>query len=185
MKFWLYFCIRFLKHLLIFLCVSLPLTLIGIIVLAPVTSLYNIGKLPLIFRWFDSADPFVGRDISVIHAINQEGYWRKYCWLAFRNPINYFSYKYLSFVWNRPKLLKYIGDDKVGDSTGDHPGLKYIEIEQDNRKYYEYYYIYKFNINKCLRFRLGYKIGNPIQNENGDIQQEVLVFQPYKSYNGV
>lgn len=189
------FLFRLLKHLLILFFISLPLTLVGIVILPVCLIFSDIGALPLYLRWLDSADPYIGRDTTVITRINKGTYWseysslwciwfNKYTWLAFRNPINYFSYRYLSFTWNSPVITVFKGSLDVGDSTGDIPGFKYLEVKQDGSTFYEYYFIYKMNSRHCLRFRLGYKIGNPYRNKKGEIQQEVLVLQPYKSYAG-
>ena len=194
--FYLIFALRLFKNSLIFFALSLPLMLVGIIVLIPLVALgYEIGKLPVLFRWFDSADPFVGRNTEVIESVNTQGRKAIYNWLALRNPINYFNYKYLGFVWNNPEVKTYTSYAEsfditkpfpdIGDSTGDAPGFKYIEVKQDGKTYYEYYYIKKYNEKQCLRFRMGWKIGNPYQNNNGEIQQDVLVFQPLKSYSGI
>ena len=186
---------RFIYHVALFLLVSLPLMLIGAIVLIPFIALgYKIGSLPIVVRWFDSVDPYVGRDTTVITRVNNGQFWdqysplqlklNRYMWLAFRNPINYFTYKYLGFVWGRPEIVVK-GDSQVGDSAGKHEGLCYTEVRQDNKTYYEYYYIKKITNSSCIRFRFGYKIGDITKNKPGDIQQEVLVFQIFKSYTGV
>jgi hypothetical protein len=178
-----------------FFFVSLPLTVLGILILLPVVCIYDIGKLPAVLRWFDSADPYVGRDTSVITQLNQNPETSKYFfvnkiltkynWLAFRNPINYFSYKYLGFQWDSPTLVTTSGSSKVGDSAGKVPGLYYIEVIQNDRTHYEYYFIYKLSSTRCIRARMGHKIGQFESNKKGDYVQQVLVIQPFKSYSGV
>lgn len=179
------FVLRLIKHLSIYFFISLPLIVVGIVALPVVAFFYDIGKMPIWSRWFDSADPYVGRDTTTIEIINKQGWFKKYWWVAIRNPINYFSYKYLSFVLDEDALFILEGEPNVGDSTGDIPGYKYIEVIQKDKTYYEYYYIKKWSKTKCFRFRMGYKIGDPYLNQKGEIQQEVLVLQPYKSYSGL
>lgn len=164
--------------------ISLPLTIIGLVVLYPICKKYNISQFPKYFKWFDSVDSYISRDTSVIERVNTEGVNKKYYWVALRNPINYFSYIYLGFKWNNPTLKEYVGSPDVGDSSKDHAGYKYIEIQQDSSIYYEYYYVFKWSDTKCLRFRMGYKIGDPLKNKNGEYQEQVFVLQPYKTYKG-
>jgi hypothetical protein len=180
------FSFRLVRHLLVFLFLCLPLMIVGMIVLLPACYLSKGPQLPIFLRWLDCADFYVGRDTSVIEQKVKEGPLVWYNWIALRNPINYFQYKYLSFQWPKNfKYLRYIPEDNnIGDSTGDEPGLKYIEIETDGKVFYEYYYIKKWSLSTCLRFRLGWKIGDPTRNRIGDLQQFVLVLSPYKSYSG-
>lgn len=177
------FMSRFAYQLGSFLLISLPLTLIGIVILYPFMKNAVIGHFPAYLRWFDSADTYVGRDVTTITLKNNESQWNKYWWVAIRNPINYFTYKYLSFDWKDVTILR-LGNFNVGDSRNKVPGICYTEVFSDGDVYYEYYVIVKFNENWCFRFRMGYKIGDPETNALGTIQQQVLVLQPVKSYTG-
>lgn len=184
---------RFLKQLLKFFCVVLPLMISGwfVVAIALLFVSRNQFKLPAIFRWYDNADAYIGRDTSVYEVVCLQGYWARYCWLAWRNPINYFGYKYLGFQFlAHGDYTKYNpSEDDIGDNS--RAGFRHIEYEQwcfpnhscGKDKYYEYYLIHKWSANKCLRFRFGWKIVNN-KNPIGSYCQWVLVFQPYKYYSG-
>ncbi len=185
------FLLRLLKHLAILLLLSLPLQLVGIF-LVPIGILFSRGslKLPAAFKWFDSADAWVGRNTETFQGIVDQGSWARYKWLAFRNPCNYFGYAVLGFVANNPmEILKYTGEEVhgVGDSSGDGAGYRTVEIQDivTGKTYYEYYYIRRLGQAHCFRFRMGYKIGNPKELGNGTAVEQVLVLQPYKSYTGI
>ena len=79
-------------------------------------------------------------------------------------------------------LYLYGDNTQIGDDTG--PGLLHQEIYINNKNYYEYYYIYKWNQEKCFRFRMGVKLSDKILKK-GMWLQGVFVVQPYKSYWGV
>lgn len=184
------FIFRFIKHLVILLLISLPLQVVGIF-LIPFGIMFSRGelKLPAAFKWFDSADAWVGRNTETYQGIVNQGSWARYKWLAFRNPCNYFGYAVLGFVVDGPVfIIRYTGEEKqgVGDSAGDGEGLRIVEIQPmlTGKVYYEYYYIKKFGVGKCFRFRLGYKIGNPKELIQDTAVEQVLVLQPYKSYSG-
>lgn len=187
------FIYRLIKHLLILLFVLLPLEIIGWAILLPIVyynqrSIQNNMqyslKLPYLFRWFDNADIYseFNRD-STTYLCNvvPKGVLYRYYWLAFRNPINYFGYKVLGFQWKDPLGADLVNND-IGDSVGQQAGLSIIGVTLNNKKYYEYYFIYKWSQTKCLRFRLGWKLQN---TKNNDWVQWVLVFQPYRSYGGL
>jgi len=194
------FIIRFLKLLSSFIFIEIPLQLAGAILLLPLCAIYDIGKLPRIFRYFDSADPFVGRDTSVIDSVSQLGWWAKYSWLAWRNPINYFEYTVLGFQFSAhffailtdsPPETSHDGIRiaEVGTSTGSVPGFFQAEIQLDKDIYYEYYWVYKYQLSvlkgKCFRFRIGHKIGHPRQNRQGSWCQHVLTINPFATYYGI
>lgn len=167
------FFIRFFNNLLLLLLINIPLEILGWIILLPVCFLSKKDKLPVILRWFDNADLYIDRDTSTYLNVIKSGWFNRYCWLAFRNPCNYFGYKILGFKSNFS-----IPRSPVGDSAGYVPGLFYIE----HSGYYEYYYIKKWSATKCFRFRMGWKLSN---TDAGDWVQRVFVIQPYKSYTGV
>lgn len=201
------FLARLTKHLLIFLLTTLPLQLQGVILLLPVMLVKDIGKLPRCLRWFDSADPFVGRDTSVIKSINNgtSTYyphvrlpsnsflrtlvlaWDKYRWLAWRNPINYFQYSVLGFrayiMGEEAHIIKYLDPKDVGKSIGDHavdaPGYMYIEQRINNSLYYEYYAIIPIKYPFLKKRVLRFRLGYKLSNTNpGDWVQEVLTVNP-------
>lgn len=174
-------CIRFIVQLYTFLWTLILLQLPGTLILLIVCAFYDIGKLPKYLRWYDSADPFIGRDISVITRINTEGYWSKYCWLAWRNPVNYFGYVVQGYLFKGVEKYTIKENLNVGDSTEDVPGLKIIELDTG---IYEYAYIHKWSQTTCLRLRFGWKIGD-LSNKPGFYIQRCFVIQPYKSYSGL
>lgn len=202
LKFVLIFLYRLVKRILHTILVVLPLYLVGILVMLPFCALYDIGKMPRIVRWFDSADPYIGRNTEVIDKISAGEYTKyslfsipesriqltlnKYVWLVFRNPLNYFGYVISGLHWVPP--IQYTiydpSEADIGDSGGKRPGFRYIEVEVAGKTYYEYYLIYAFSPAKCFRMRLGWKISDN-NNPIGTISQDVFVIQPIKSYRGV
>lgn len=202
------FIYRFIKHLTILLLISIPLQILGLLILLPVVAFYDIGKLPRALRWFDSADPFTGRNTEVIDRTNQGGWlkdspagtysklatiWNKYIWIAWRNPTNYFGYKVLGLqirnwyiIYNQTITSIPVDiTDKIiiGDNTGKYPGLQITEIKVNEKIYYEYYWVKPYGTNKCFRFRLGYKF-NTSKIQAGEYIQQVFVISPYTGYTG-
>ena len=170
--------LRVLKHSTTLLGLILPLQLFGALILLPVTCFYDIGKFPKFLRWFDSVDPYIGRDTSVIDALNKtKSTWLKYCWVAFRNPLNYFGWTVLGV-----RVPVNIPDDMIGDATGCHEGFRHLEVVINNNNYYEYYYIKKLSATKCVRIRIGWKLSGLT---TGKIAQWVLVFSFWHSYSGI
>jgi hypothetical protein len=180
------FTLRLFKHLLILLLVSIPLQIIGAIILLPVCYLVKSTRLPYYLRWFDCADFYIGRDTSTYENIIKTGAWNRYTWLAWRNPTNYFEYVVLGVKVDYSLYLIETNDinGKVGDSTGDHAGYRYTEMALGDKVIYEYSYIKKWSDKTCLRFRMGYKIGSVKSNKLGSWIQQCLVLSPYKSYSG-
>lgn len=176
----LLFLYRLSVNLLSFLLIQLPLQLIGIILLYPVCAVYPIGAFPALLRWFDSADPYVGRDTSVIRKVQAQSLYERYNWVAFRNPINYFAYKYLGFRFPEKTRYTLVGNLDVGDSTGDEPGYRYLETDKG---YYEYLYVKRIGLKSCFYFRLGWKLGG-LKNKPGSYCQQVFTIS-YRSYSGV
>lgn len=192
------FLLRLLINIFKFLCISVPLQLLGALILLPFLY-YRHDKyartLPSWLKWFDCADFYVGRDTSTyVNKIIPQGWWIRYCWLAWRNPINYFSYKYLGFLLEPPyKSLTYIkipeSEHDIGDSSQDIEGFYYQEIEVNSKVYYEYYYIYVYtipftSIQKCIRFRMGWKLGQNIYAKYGHVQ-DVFVISPFHTFSGI
>lgn len=180
------FLIRLIKHLSILLLISLPLELLGAIILLPVIiycQRKGQEKLPGVLKWFDCFDLYSNRDTSTYLSIVAQGAFKRYLWLAFRNPCNYFGYKVLGIdCEGYLKQESLNGDILVGDTRKD--GLMVQEVVIDSKVYYEYYLIYKWNHTKCLRFRMGWKIGDLYSNRFGSLIEQVFVLQPYKDYSG-
>ncbi len=185
------FLARLIKYTVLFSLI-LPLQLVGAIALLLVLPFYKGLKLPFFLRWYDSYDLYSDRDDSVYRSVIDKGWWARYVWLAWRNPLNYFHYHHLGLHWNGHEVyLRHNPDeDNVGDSTNDHPGLRHIEVEQiddlgNRHTYFEYYWIYVYPFNKkvCFRFRLGHKISD-LDNPAGSISQWVYVISPWKKFSG-
>ncbi len=188
------FTYRLLKGLSTLLFVLLPLEVLGWVLLLPVTYLQgtSLQPLPRFLRWYDNADSFVGRDVSTYMGVYASGWFNRYSWLAFRNPLNYMGYLVLGANIESVKSKKiskiYASrldpNIQIGDAHNKQPGLFYMELVDGNDKlYYEYYYIHQWSETTCLRFRLGHKLG---QDEDcTGWSQFVIVLQPRKSYSGI
>lgn len=180
---------RLVKFTLVFLFLLFPLMLSGAIILLAVCPFIpkNQLKLPAFCKWFDIVDAWIGRDTSVIKKIYAQGWWARYCYCAWRNPVNYFDYVYMGLKWNGSEVYtKYNpADDDVGDTTNARPGFRHIEVKQGGKEYFEYYWIYQYPFAKhvCFRFRLGHKIGSE-DNPPGTVSQWVYVISPWKQYSG-
>lgn len=202
---------RFVINFAILIGISIPLELVGGIVLAIYLPIhryfldrkpnYTIEDLKLlyIFRWFDNADMYVGRDTSAYEQVAKGSLWDHYCWLAWRNPCNYFGYIYLGNkilvpVGFKREYVKINADDvssenstlEIGNTTYDIPGYFYQEFKYNNKTYYEYYYIKKYTLFKlslCIRFRMGWKIGQDTA-PSYKWCQGVFVIHPWMGYWG-
>ncbi len=180
------FACRFIKHLLCFVFVILPLQVFGAFILLlylPVhLKLVKAGikksiKLPYLLRWYDNADLYVDRNSSTYLAVFGSGYWNLYCWLAWRNPLNYFGYTILGII-----VPINLYNSNIGDGIGQEPGFIQTEVVINEKVYYEYYFIKKLDTTHCIRIRIGYKLNG---KRKGDIAQWVFVISPYHSYNGI
>ncbi len=187
------FTYRLLKGLSTLLLVLLPLEVLGWVVLLPATYLQgtSLEPLPRFLRWYDNADSFVGRDVSTYMNVYKSGWFNRYSWLAFRNPLNYFGYIVLGANIESVKsktIFKIVSSldtkTQIGDATNKQPGIFYMELVDGNGKlYYEYYYIHRWSDTTCFRFRLGHKLG---QDEDcTGWSQFVIVLQPRKSFSGI
>lgn len=135
---------NFLKHILILITLKLPIQLIGILICYPICCKYKLGQFPKWCKWFDD---YKGRHIknqnanyvvkwfgSQHHALYKEYNktpLKRYIWCAFRNPINVFQHEVLGKHYKQKTSL------------------------------WEFYKYYKIPlINKYLRIRIGYKVGD-------------------------
>lgn len=173
------FLYRLLHNIGSFVIIQAPLQLAGIVVLPVICLVYDIGHLPYVLRWFDSVDPYINRDTSVITAVNNKGWLAKYNWLALRNPTNYFCYKHLGYQFTGDESYYIAGHMLVGDSTGDIPGFVMIELSTG---IYEYRYVKRIGKTACFYFRLGHKIGNT-NNPKDSYCQHVFTIS-YRAYSG-
>ena len=188
------FLIRLIKHLLIFLVLSIPLQLFGAMILLAVLPMQRskgLINLPYFLRWFDNADIYLGRNTETYEKITKGSFLQHYLWLAWRNPTNYFNYAILGFYLKSPVVTEYlckimnnntvIENSSIGDSTGDTSGIYYEEILVGTNTYYEYYAVFKWTSAHCMRFRMGYKLGQALSE---GWTEEVLVVSPWHSYSG-
>jgi hypothetical protein len=193
------FLFRLIINLIKFTCISIPLQLIGSLVLLPTLYFFpKIKRLPTCLKWFDGADQYVGRNTEVYDKIMDSDFWTKYTWLAWRNPINYFSYTYLGFYLKNPYVVTFLSKNpnvysEIGDATNKVAGLYRIEITLQDKIYYEYYYIfvyksifklYSLSQPKCIRFRMGWKIGEDPFFKDEHVQ-EVFVISPFHKFDGI
>ena len=194
---------RLIKELLKFLGIFLFLQIPGSIILG-IYFLINPHvtlSLPYWLRWFDGADQYFGRDTTVYDKVMKGSAWDKYVWLSWRNPLNYFGYRYLGI--DLPQKVIIICDKterapvldsrtanetmQIGDGINKCPGTYFVEIECNSKIYWEYYRIIKYSLlgqQKCIRLRFGWKIGQDRPIESGYCQW-VFVISPYHSYDGV
>lgn len=184
------FLLRFIKFLSVFLLICVPVMILGAILLLiflPISHNRYPITLPFLLRWFDCADFYVGRDTSTYRKVVSLGWFSRYTWLAFRNPMNYFDYQYLGLKIKKPiQYLLYNPEESKVDNNKKE-GLRHIELlNGDNKQYFEYFYIKKipFWPTKCIRFRMGWKIKDNDHKEY-DILQFCLVFNPFHPYTGV
>lgn len=192
----LLFMIRFLKHLFTLVFVNIPLQLLGALILLMYLPFSKSEKLPVWLKWVDNADIWVGRDPYTYLLVCRDGWWARYCWLAWRNPLNYFGYVVqgadIKEVLSTKSVTVYSGDvditkprqlPQIGDSHSKAPGFFHREVETLDGNLYEYYYIHRWSATKCFRFRMGYKLGQDADCKGPT--QAVFVIQPWKSYTGL
>lgn len=205
------FIYRLLINLGKFLIISVPLQALGAIVLLIYLPIHfkrvraDISlswKLPACLRWFDCGDLYseIHRNpVTYLLTVLPQGWWATYCWLAWRNPLNYFNYKYLSY-YIKPRYIidskqtttlyaqvssLYGPQARVGDSQGEFPGYHYGEITLvDNTVLYEYYFVWKWSDTRCFRLRLGYKLDD-VTKIKEEYVQDVINIQIFRSYGGV
>lgn len=186
------FLIRLMINICLFLVVELPLQLLGISILLPICYFYNLGQFPKIVRWFDIADFYTTRDTSSAQLVNTQGILAKFVYCAFRNPINYFGYFIEGLKFAPPirilldSTYNASGID-VGTSSNNTGGLFHTEIIIDEKKYYEYYFIYPYKLLKgnCFRYRMGWKIDHPMSNTPYSTIQKVFTINPFATFSGI
>jgi hypothetical protein len=126
--------------------------------------------LPWYLKWFDLADnwPECGREDSTTYKekIIPQGWFARYTWTQWRNPVNYFQYMYLGVQIDYPNgvITELLGDIRTY-SSGEN-GWYYIEIDN---VYYEYLWQYnwKFLPGKRIVLRMGHKLmslGNSVEH---------------------
>lgn len=173
---------RIIESIVKLLIINIPLQLIGAVLLVGYIPIhvkliqYKWRKsimLPYLLRWFDNADQYIGRDISTYLTVFSSGWWNIYCWLAWRNPLNYFGYVIAGF-----QSHEFIESIDIANTTNTNAG--YYQLESQG--YYEYCWIIKYSPTKCGRYRFGWKLNN---TKPGDWVQEVCAIQPWIDFNGI
>lgn len=115
----------------------------------------------------------------------------RFMWLAIRNPANYFQNRVLGVkseeitsivrYYNNTKYnkidvenLKSINLNSIPEvSDWYNEGIRHVEVKlEDDSTIFEYYIVKKiFNTSKCIRIRLGHKIGHtPLKKDKEYIQ---------------
>lgn len=180
----------------LFLVVTIPLQLVGILMLPFILPFISKDSetLPSIFRWFDNAEIPLGIG-SQDDGLAGPKYYRdpaiasykkflfsdylalllcRYIWLAFRNPINYFQYKVIGICIPKEGIeVVQLGNPRIGNKSGDVSGVSHLIIKISNKTYYDYYKVIKLWSGRCLRIRLGHKLDKPEECTPGQYKQFV------------
>jgi hypothetical protein len=200
------------RHAMTWIFLKLPLQLLGYVLLAiylPFTlrdrRVINCPdqRLPKVLRWFDNADDRdqkYGLNGDLAHQKRHKSLFiRRYTWLATRNPVNYFQRKIIGspspwilgyHIENHPKYKSPVANSKqatqVGDYVGQSEGWRSVEAYNYGYKLlWEYYVVKHYGNGKCLRMRLGYKLGHdPLEQKSGSVQW-VFSISPWKTYRGI
>jgi|DEB0MinimDraft_10_1074344.scaffolds.fasta_scaffold01596_10 hypothetical protein len=200
------------RHAMTWLFLKMPLQILGYILLAiyiPFTltdrRVHDCPdqRLPYLLRWFDNADirdQRFGLNGDPAHQARHKNLFiRRYTWLAVRNPVNYFQRKIIGSAnpwlleFHRVTHAKYkspLAESKeltpVGDYIGHSEGWRIVEAYRyDYKMLWEYYLVKHYGNGKCLRVRLGYKLGHdPSDQKSGSIQW-VFSINPWKTYRGI
>ncbi len=197
----------------LFICLPLQLVGIPLVALAVLVQPWDAYRLPKFLKWFDLADnypeEFARSNETYVAQILPAGKFARFNYIALRNPTNYFCYKYLSVKFLRisafgcsrslqpdyldamdPELAKVLLLQDIGDNGVS--GLSEIEIDgitiDDTAKHvWEYYRIYRytiFGITKCVRIRIGWKLSEFSDENQGKWLQWVFVISPFHSFTG-
>lgn len=180
--------LRILKQALVLILILLPLELLGLIILPVILPFIPKDQeyLPCWLRWYDNHERYTYQDTQdgidglagdkyyrVKHKIypytvNYSFWhllWHRYLWLALRNPLNYFQYKYCGKLGpSYVTVLK--GEPNVGDLPGQKQGTRYMELANGAWELYCVKRLYgklwpKWFHNRGLRVRIGWKITTP------------------------
>ncbi len=177
------------------LLITLPLELLGMVVLAVVLPFIKreAVQLPKFVRWFDNYESYyLAHNASDLDGLIGPDYYladnkidtstafklfkARYNWLAIRNPLNYFQYMYLGAEVDEKPLLLTVAPPLMLDIDAEG-GSEYAQTIDG--KYYEYYYIipYKRFPGKALRLRWGHKITS--RRKLSGREQFVFVISPW------
>jgi len=181
----------------VWLFVTTPLELIGLLILAVVLLFTPKGaiQLPSVFgykpfKWWDNYESYVmshndpdldglaGPDYYLRREnIDLENFFTRYRarlnWLGVRNPANYFHY----VAMGAKMKPMYVNTTQIPPLVDiDREGGKEESFTLDG-KYFEYYYVlpYSFKPTHALRLRWGWKISSAYR----PLQQWVFVINPF------
>lgn len=188
---------KYIKHILSWLLIIFPLTLLGMVVLAIVLPFIPRDRetLPRCIRWWDNHEAHLKemaddglsgppdyRAALLAKGTDPEGFLARYNWLALRNGLNYFQYKVMGFqVQDDFKVISIKGNPEVGDHKGKAAGVYEVTIQNGGKTYWELYWIYEYpGTDYIMRFRMGWKIGNPYERKPGEWRQWCLSPTPVK-----
>lgn len=93
-----------------------------------------------------------------------KNWWSRLKWLAFRNPINYFKWNKLGFIWNKDTYKVLYTNNRTDVDNRYNPGLYRVVVELDGKEYFEWYYVsntYQFFGARRVRIRIGWKLDDP------------------------
>jgi len=204
---WIY---RIIKQLLTLLIINIPLQLLGIPIVAIELlfhlhdkRLNNCLDQRLLLKWFDNGDEKdliygLNGDLGYQHTNNitvkstkWEIYKARFIWLAIRNPLNYYKYRVIGVRTSKLGRITYqknyiqgIGNNPLLEVSDWHyAGVRIIDLDKGG---WEVYIVYKypFKQDRCLRIRMGYKLGHNRRDTTRLYTQWVCAIQPWKSYIG-
>jgi len=184
----------FLIKFLLLELVSIPLLVLNpfVTALALLFTPREANQLPAWARWWDNSDPegdgLNGYYQWKIDYPDYTGFKARWLWLQ-RNPLNWFSVYIMGIRYPAQDYIrtdyKWFTEGKVGNN--DNPGVRLSIIRNDDETkilYFEFYLIYKYLDTKCVRIRLGHKLGEIGESLAGEQIGECFVINPFMTYRG-
>lgn len=162
------------------LILTLFLEVLGYFIVAGVLGYRHLRLKPYnesfkAFTWFDNQSGQYGPDPT--------SFFEVWYWLCLRNPLNVFQYRVLGFEWKEPVIFVHYDEKPPIWQTSDEStsGAWYTEVEIERKAYWEYFMVKKWPLmNKCFRFRCGWKIGRIDSNKDKDHVQWCFTVTPFK-----
>lgn len=196
------------RNITILITIVLPLQFAGLFILSIVLLFYLKDKrcnsyklesqrLPTLFKWWDVGDEYdtrygINGDLPYQYNWDKKSKWSiyrmRYNWLALRNPVNYLKVRVLgqkiTRVNGKLKMEQSPGGVTIGDWYS--PGYvkrNYVESPDVNISEYYLIWVWPFKKDKCVRIRIGHKIGD------GEVYRRrwiswVCVISPWKTFRG-